>query len=195
MSSSTHRCRVEGVELISDHWTRQRVVPASWLSNVKAAHAEVRGTSTVTWDLDGRARLRTSTPPPLVSLDLTAELRNSWPTFEWAGNPWIVNHDGEQLKERRFTQLRQCRLAEANVRRVNDSEWTFAPRINGGRWTQKRRARLIEWILSVVIFSPPLAVGQPSRSTRKSRSGTRQAEARVHVDHERAGSGDQEGGR
>ncbi|TYZ59780.1 hypothetical protein PybrP1_007614, partial [[Pythium] brassicae (nom. inval.)] len=90
---------------------------------------------------------------------LTDEVRNFWPTFEWADNPRIVDCEGNELRARTYTQLRQCRLAEINLTQIGPTSWRFKPRLNGGRWTKRRRARLRDWIVSIIVCSPQFRVG------------------------------------
>lgn len=117
-------------------------------------------TASLAREPDGFMALVTTTPATHAQTNWPGEARNFWPTFNWAGNPWIVNADQQPLHERQYTRLLQCNLAGIQLEWVGVGYWRFSPRLNGGRWTKKRHERLRQWIVSIMICSPSLEVGE-----------------------------------
>ncbi|KAF1336039.1 Rxlr effector protein, partial [Globisporangium splendens] len=143
--------------LCEDLVAAERRNPA-WKDDLKQQMESLLPTLDLEWRSDGRVGVYFGRKPEQMIHQLSEETRAFWPSFQWNGNPWIIDSQGEQYTVKTVRFLKECNLASFNVRQEEERVFSVWLPTMTATLTFKRMIILRKLVTSIILCSPEIEI-------------------------------------
>ncbi|KAF1316243.1 hypothetical protein FI667_g15591, partial [Globisporangium splendens] len=110
------------------------------------------------WRSEGGEGVYFGRKPEQTIHQLSEETRAFWSSFQWNGNPWIIDSQGEQYTVKTVPFLKECNLASFDVRQEEERVFSVRLPTMTATLTSKRRATLRKLVTSIILCSPEIVI-------------------------------------